>query len=943
MSDGGQTDLVDQFQESESNSNNEAVDCLGHHFANDKERRQFFTELLREKLQDPEFRAIEGFPIAENDAILELSDPPYYTACPNPWLADFIQQWEAEKPPEIQEHYHREPFAADVSEGKNDPIYNAHSYHTKVPHKAIMRYILHYTNPGDIVFDGFCGTGMTGVAAQMCGDKNVVLSLGYQISSDGTILKEDIDEEGKRNWIAFSKLGVRKALLNDLSPAATFIAYNYNTPVEATFFEKEAKRILNQVEEECGWMYETLHTDDKTKGKINYTVWSDVFVCSECTTDIVFWDEAVDQERGKVRDEFPCHNCGATLSKRSMERSWKSEFDFALKKPVKQAKSVPVQINYSINGVSGRFEKRPDSKDIDLIDRINKEPIPDWFPCDELPDGFNTKQPKKSHGLINVHHFYTNRNLRVLATLRRLLKTSIMEEQLLCLVGDQLPRASKMHKIAISRLNTNLSKTAGILAGTLYIPSNQIEYCLISMIGFRIKDITSYQRKRDAITKQLVSNSSTSNLLIPNESLDYMFFDPPFGANLNYSELNFLWEAWLKVFTNNTHEAIENKVQGKSISEYRSLMTDSFKEAYRTLKKGRWLTVEFSNTKASVWNNIQTAITDAGFIVSNVSALDKKQHTIKALTTPSAVKQDLIISAYKPNGGFEERFTFEPVYDGVWDFVKTHLGYLPIIKIQSGQIVPIQERDPRLLFDQVVAYFVRKGLDVPVNSQEFQIGLKERFLERYGMFFLPEQVEEYDKKRLSSSQLRQLSIFVDDEASAIEWLRQQLNDKPKTYQEIHPLYINELSGWKKNEAQLELSELLEQNFLCYDGVELVPSQIHNYLSTNFKDQRNLGKDDPVLKSKAKNRWYVPNPDRAQDLEKLRERSLLKEFDEYKQFTGKRMKSFRLEVIRAGFKKAWQEKDYSLIVQIAGKIPDASLQEDPKLLMWYDQALTRLDS
>ena len=57
----------------------------------------------------------------------------------------------------------------DVSEGKNDPIYNAHSYHTKVPYKAIIPFIEHYTEPGDIVFDGFCGTGMTGVAAQMVG------------------------------------------------------------------------------------------------------------------------------------------------------------------------------------------------------------------------------------------------------------------------------------------------------------------------------------------------------------------------------------------------------------------------------------------------------------------------------------------------------------------------------------------------------------------------------------------------------------------------------------------------------------------------------------------------------------------------------------------------------------------------------------------------------
>jgi len=94
--------------------------------------------------------------------------------------------------------YNKEPFAADVSEGKNDPIYNAHSYHTKVPHKAIMRYILHYTEPGDVVFDGFCGTGMTGVAAQLCGDRKTVESLGYKVDDQGVIYQqeEETDESG---------------------------------------------------------------------------------------------------------------------------------------------------------------------------------------------------------------------------------------------------------------------------------------------------------------------------------------------------------------------------------------------------------------------------------------------------------------------------------------------------------------------------------------------------------------------------------------------------------------------------------------------------------------------------------------------------------------------------------------------------------------------------
>ena len=136
------------------------VECLGLTFANDAERRAYFLDKLREKLQDPEFRQIEGFPIGADEDILALSDPPYYTACPNPFLADFIRCYGKPYDPETDD-YHREPFAADVSEGKSDPIYTAHSYHTKVPHKAIMRYILHYTEHGDVVFDGFCGTGMT--------------------------------------------------------------------------------------------------------------------------------------------------------------------------------------------------------------------------------------------------------------------------------------------------------------------------------------------------------------------------------------------------------------------------------------------------------------------------------------------------------------------------------------------------------------------------------------------------------------------------------------------------------------------------------------------------------------------------------------------------------------------------------------------------------------
>src|SRR5680860_112318 len=930
----GQQDLVEQSYEDELEArHNQPVECLGMTFPNDDSRREHFLGILREKLRDPEFRKIEGFPIGGDEDILALSDPPYYTACPNPWIADFIKEWEAEKPELPADiKYHREPFAADVSEGKNDPIYNAHSYHTKVPHKAIMRYILHYTEPGDIVFDGFCGTGMTGVAAQMCGDREVVMSLGCQVKPDGTILQEETDQDGKKVWRPFSKLGVRRAVLNDLSPAATFIAYNYNTPVDGLALEQEAKRILKEVTKEYSWMYETKHTDGRT-GKINYTTWSDVFSCLECAGDLVFWDVAVDKSSWQVMDSFECPHCSALLSKRTLERKWESTVDSVTKDVVQKTKQVPALIHYKIG--TSAFTKKPDQEDILLLERTNQFIVSHWYPTDKLPSGYNTTQPQKSHGIYRVPEFFTNRALAVLASYA----SKVSDNRLLVHLTSSLLVLSKLYRFRSQ--GGNLGAGGGPMNGTLYVPSLIKEIPVLKVLQ---QHIERAPKAHVGITQNIAiisTGSLTDFSEMADDSMDYLFIDPPFGANINYSELNFIWESWLQVWTNNKDEAVENSYQQKGADEYRHLMAKCFSEAYRVLKPGRWMTVEFSNTKASVWNSIQVALTEAGFIVANVSALDKKQGSFKAATTPTAVKQDLVISAYKPNGGFEERFQKEAkTEEGVWDFVRTHLKYLPVTKRQGVLLLMVPERDPRILFDQMIAFYVRRSYPVPISSQEFQIGLSQRFIERDGMYFLPDQVAEYDRKKMTSGAPQQLSMFVSDEASSIQWLRQLIKEKPQTFSDINPQFMQQLGGWSKNEAQLDLRELLNQNFICYDGKGPVPEQIHAYLSTNWKELRNLPKDDPTLVTKARDRWYVPDPNKAGDLEKLREKALLKEFEEYKEIK-KKLKVFRLEAVRAGFKKAWQERDYAVIVAVADKIPNKVLEEDSKLLMWFDQAVTRM--
>lgn len=895
------------------------VECLGQTFANEEARRAHFTKLLSEKLKDPEFRKIDGFPIGTDEAILELSDPPYYTACPNPWLNDFVEYWESQKESHDKE-YHREPFAADVSEGKNDPIYLAHMYHTKVPHKAIMRYILHYTEPGDIVFDGFSGSGMTGLAAYLCSSKEVITQMGFQVGSNGII--NDVDKE--TNEIRQIKIGERKAILNDLSPIASMISNGYNSPLNSNEFYTDAIKIIEKIKKRYGWIYETEHTDGQV-GTINYTVWSEVYSCPDCNGEVVFWDQAVQRESKSVLSDFNCPHCTASLSKKNVDKVFETFFNTLSQKAQSRQKLKPVLINYSIGGTGKRYEKTPEESDIDIINKVYALPNNGFVPINKVVDG-------KEIGRLKLISMDTIDQL--MCPRANIILGSFLEEcnhnaKLKLLVTSSVLNLSWMYR-------WRANGKGGTTSGTYYVCATPQENNAFNQLTSKLKSLIKGMKDSP---HNIMSCGDSSNVSLKDNSIDYIFLDPPFGANLMYSELSFLWESWLNLWTNNTSEAIENSKQGKGANEYRHLMTKCFKEAYRILKPGRWITIEFSNTKSLIWNSIQTAIKEAGFVIANVSSLDKKQGSFKAVTTATAVKQDLVISAYKPDELFEERFKLEANKEiGVWDFIRTHLSYLSIVKQSNGEILPIPERDPRILFDQVISFYIGHSFQVPISAQEFQAGLQAKFTERDGMFFLPEQVSLYDKARALTSQVKQLSIFVDDEASAIEWLRGELKRKPKNYAEIHPKFLSELSGWKKNEVQLELMTLLEQNFLKYDGNEDVPNQIHTYLSTNFKDMRGLAKDNTALVEKAKNRWYVPDPSKVGDIEKIRFRALLREFEAYKE-ERKKIKQPRAEALRAGFNACWENQDLQTILDISAKIPPAVLQEDEKLLMFYDNALT----
>ena len=711
-------------------------------------------------------------------------------------------------------------------------------------------------------------------------------------------------------------------------------------------------------------MYETLHTDDQTKGRIEYTVWSEVFSCPNCAGEVVFLDEALDEETKRVRDTFSCPHCGANLTKDNLERVFETRIDPADNNVWKRVTFRPSLISYVANGK--KYEKKPDEQDRQLIERITQLPLPQEIPTNRFPvEQMYHGSRIAPKGFTHVHHFFLPRATHALAALWRKADSHPdirVRHMLLFFVEQAIWGMAVLAQYA----PTHFSQVNQYLTGVYYVASQHAEcspwYILAGKLGRLSKVFQNSFAVRGSAT---ITTGTAAHLSLPNDCVDYIFTDPPFGENIYYADLNFLVESWHGVLTNAEPEAIVDQAKDKTLTDYQRLMQQCFEEYCRVLKPGRWMTVVFHNSRNAVWNAIQEAMLAAGFVVADVRTLDKQQGSYRQVTS-TAVKQDLVISAYKPNGGLEHRFHLEAgTEEGVWDFIRTHLQQLPVFVVKDGRAEVIAERQNYLLFDRMVAFHVQRRVTVPLSAAEFYQGLVQRFSERDGMYFLPDQAAEYDKKRMTVKEVLQLEFFVTDETSAIQWLKQQLTKKPQTFQELHPQFLKEIGGWQKHEKPLELSELLEENFLRYIGTGEVPSPIHSYLSTNFKELRNLSKEDPALRAKAKDRWYVPDPNKAGDLEKLRERTLLREFWEYLPPgykpaqpesqagfipgleprtvpipQGKQFRVIRMEAVRAGFAYCYRNRDYRTIIAVARRIPESILQEDQKLLMWYDQALTR---
>ncbi len=619
----------------------------------------------------PALRKLPGFPDADDEAILGRSLPPHYTPCPNPFIKQFATGGD-ETP-----GYVREPFASDTREGRGDPIYRGHIYHTKVPPLAIARYIEHFAPEGGLVFDGFCGSGMTEEAARMTG---------------------------------------RRAILVDLSPAATAIAAAYCVPCDPEELAAGFDTVLRRLQEECGRLYEL----EDGRG-IEYVIWAEVYRCPNCNTEAPFSEYGFDFEDRSRADEATCPGCGQALNARRLARCVDDS---------DKVREAPVRTKH--RGQRRDHDLSP--PDLALIERIEGMPIPYWHPDGPMmgretgKDSWGDMWRRGYHqGVRRVSDFYTKRTLWALAAALQFAREL-----------DTDPAVGHAVQQTIVNASINLTKMRRAYQGpiplVLYLPRMRRESNVLKVLEARFRRGMEAARQLPTGGEVIISTQSSTCLPnIPDDCADYVFTDPPFGQNIIYSEVNFLWESWLGITTAAEHEAIVSKYQKKGVDEYEGLMSACFEEFRRILKPEHWMTVEFHNSSNDIWSAIQGALESSGFVVEDARILDKGQPSFKQASTENAVQQDLVISARNPQKRRRLRNSTQSKDGDAWEFVQARLTSLEAEEEAPGS----PERTDRVLYSRMVQAFLREGLRVPISAAEFYRELAQRFHQRDGAYCLP--------------------------------------------------------------------------------------------------------------------------------------------------------------------------------------------------------------
>lgn len=517
-------------------------------------------------------------------------------------------------------------YDAPLPADRTGPLYNAFSYPTKISAESVGLFIACHTQPGDRVLDVFGGSGTTAIGALLC-ERPTERMLGIAA------------ERGLS-----PKWGARDATVYELSEIGTLLARVMTHAPDPREFEAAACRLLADAEQTEPELYQA-QSPSGDSGTIRQVIWSDVVRCPRCGLETTYAATRVRYEPLRFEDFHTCE-CGYHGASDSWSRVIDEHPDPWTGKSSPRRKRVPWKV-YGASK-SGNWSRQATEHD-GIVAAAVGDTLPEGAPIAEIRWG-DLHRSGYHQGMTHLHHLYTPRNFRALATVWSLIAQQpahLHEALRLWVLSYNASHSTLMTRVVVKK-NVRDFVVTGAQSGVMYVSGLPVEKNVFVGLRRKVKTFTDAFTLLHGLSgdAEIVTGSST-DLHLADESIDYVFTDPPFGAYIPYSEINQLNELWLGATTDTAEEAIISPAQNKDLGEYQGLLTSVFTEVARVMKAKADVTLVFHSAHASVWQALTAGLAEAGLTVTAASILDKTQGSFKQVSGHNAVSGDPLLRLSK--------------------------------------------------------------------------------------------------------------------------------------------------------------------------------------------------------------------------------------------------------------------------------------------------------
>ena len=513
-------------------------------------------------------------------------------------------------------------FSKPLPSSRSGAFYNTFPYPTKISPEAIAVYIACVTNPGDMVLDSFSGSGSTGVAALLCEhptERMMEIANFFGVTP---------------TW------GARNAILYEIGTYASFATRTLTNRLRGDEYTQIVNDFIAKAEKLIGKLY--LATDPEGKqGLIRYAIWTEVLACPECGTEIDYFTYGTSRDPAKFYDAIECPKCHKTHSVDEMPFVTEDYYD-TLQGMNSSRKKRKIAWIY---GSTGRKTwDRAGTEDDELLVKSIEEKFETSTASRKIEWG-DLHRAGYHYGVSHLHHFYTARNYTVMSKLWELAETypeRAADALKLLLLSYNGAHCTLMTRV-VAKQNSKDFVLTGAQSGVLYISKLPVEKNILLGLRRKAKPFEeAYAMLENCSGKVVLHNQSSTKMIEPDLSVDFVFTDPPFGDFIPYAEVNQINELWLPEVTERNSEVIISAAQNKSVDAYRDMLARVFREIGRVTKDDHPIAVVFHAAKASVWRAFSEALHMSGLEIQQSSFLDKTQASFKQVVSKSSVQGDPI-------------------------------------------------------------------------------------------------------------------------------------------------------------------------------------------------------------------------------------------------------------------------------------------------------------